>query len=217
MWTGLITFLAIVGNSLTAESRPAPKVPNYVKAPHRHWQRNNDQAVSKAIPPKVTAPYKNIFNSLSNDEAASVIGFLHAQDSLNLTAADKAGSWDNSIMVIDLYTPNKTDALPYLQGEAEAPARWAVASISFGATEEPYVQEWVVGPLPLGEDAIFYPDTFSTHGEEAKIRIYDMDDSSGFAYSHALEMKDILHDLLDSEFRFSSVDTMSDWTAADES
>lgn len=155
--------------------------------------------MSKAIPPKTTAPYKNIFKSLSNDEAASVIGFLHAQESLNLTASDEAGSWDNSIMVVDLYAPNKTDALPYLQGEGDAPARWALASLSFGATEEPYIQEWVVGPLPLDDSAIFFPDTFSHHGEEAKIRIYDMDDSSGFAYSHALDMQDILHDLLDSK------------------
>lgn len=208
-WTSLIGLLAPLVTLLDyTEARPAPKVPQYVKAPHRHWHRNNDGGAvnpgpgSKAIPPSTTAPYKNIWNSLTNDEAASVIGFLHAQESLNLTASGDAGAWDNSIMVVDLYTPNKTDALPYMHsgGSEDAPARWAIASLSFGATEEPYIQEWVVGPLPLDPDTtVYYPDTYSTHGAEAKIRIYDMDDSSSFAYGHALELKDVLHDLLESK------------------
>lgn len=197
----LFSLLSVLALSSTfgVTARPSPKVPSFVKAPHRHWHRNNDgSSDSLSTPPKTTAPYKNIFNSLSNDEAASVIGFLHAQESLNLTGADEAGSWDNSIMVVDLYTPNKTDALSYFAG-GDAPDRWAVASISFGATEEPYVQEWVVGPLPLDEGAMYYPDTFGTHGKEAKIRIYDMDDSSAFVYDKAMEMQDVLHDLLESE------------------
>jgi primary-amine oxidase len=107
-------------------------------------------------------------------------------------------------MVVDLYTPNKTDAVSYFAGSADIPKRWAIASISFGATEEPYIQEWVVGPLPLNDQAIFYPDTFGTHTDEAKIRIYDMDDSSGFVYEKAMEMDDILRDLLKSK---SKLDT----------
>jgi primary-amine oxidase len=206
----LLALTSTLGLGVVA--RPSPKVPSFVKAPHRHGHRNNDGA-SLSIPPKTTAPYKNIFNSLSNDEAASVIGYLHAQDSLNLTSSDEAGSWDNSIMVLDLYTPNKTDALSYFSG-GEMPERWAVASISFGATEEPYVQDWVIGPLPLksdGQGAMFYPDTFGTHGE-AKIRIYDMDDSSAFVYDKAMEMQDVLRDLLDSE---SSHGGMRRWASAD--
>lgn len=107
-------------------------------------------------------------------------------------------------MVLDLYVPNKTDALPYLSGDGVEPSRWGLASISFGATEEPYVQEWVVGPLPLDESAGCWPNTFGAHREEGKMRIYDMDDSSGFAYSHVMEMMDILHDLLDSESPLSN-------------
>ena len=194
----ILTTLALL--TLQVEARPSPKVPSFVQAPHRHHhQSRNNDSPSLSTPPKTTAPYKNIFNSLSNDEAASVIGFLHAQESLNLTKADDAGSWDNSIMVVDLYAPNKTDAVSYFAGTADIPQRWAIASISFGATEQPYIQEWVVGPLPLDDQAIYYPDTFGTHGEEAKIRIYDMDDSSGFVYEKAMEMDDILRDLLESE------------------
>lgn len=209
MWSILLISLATLGYPFLVSGRPAPKVPKYVTAPHRHQQRHyshqHPPSGSKSIPQKVTAPYTNIFNSLTNDEAASVIAFLHTQGTLNLTVGAEAGAWDNSIMVIDLYAPNKSDALPYLQGDGDKPGRWALASISFGATPEPNVQEFVVGPLPLGDDAGYHLNTFGTHGEGAKIRIYDMDDSAGFAYGHAMDMKDILHDLLDSESPYRTV------------
>jgi primary-amine oxidase len=103
-------------------------------------------------------------------------------------------------MVIDLSPPNKTDALAYFDKGGKEPERWAKASISFGSTEEPYVQEWIVGPLPLDEGAMYFPDTFGTHAKDAKIRIYDMDDSTGFVHDQAMEMGDIIRDLLECEF-----------------
>ena len=39
----------------------------------------------------ITAPKSNIFNGLTNDEAAAVTMFAHGQSSLNLTAAAMAG------------------------------------------------------------------------------------------------------------------------------
>jgi primary-amine oxidase len=116
-----------------------------------------------------------------------------------LTAEQEAGPWDNSIMVIDVNPPNKTEALSYFDNGGDIPKRWAKASISFGATEEPYVQEFVVGPLPITGGSMFFPDTFGTHGEDAKIRIYDMDDSTGFVHDKVMEMDDIVRDLLESE------------------
>lgn len=50
----------------------------------------NSNASVDASP--VTANKTNIWASLSNDEAASVVSFLHAQDFLNLTAAEDAGA-----------------------------------------------------------------------------------------------------------------------------
>jgi len=102
-------------------------------------------------------------------------------------------------MVIDVNQPNKTDALSYFDKGGNIPKRWAKASISFGATEEPYVQEFVVGPLPINGDSMFFPDTFGTHGEDAKIRIYDMDDSTGFVHDKVMEMDDVVRDLLESQ------------------
>lgn len=58
--------------------------------------------------PTAKAPHKNVWAGLSNDEAAGVIGFLHNQTDLNLTAAADAGPWDNLITTLDILTPNKT-------------------------------------------------------------------------------------------------------------
>lgn len=41
--------------------------------------------------PTTSAPKANIWRSLSNDEAASVVAWLHNQTALNLTAAADAG------------------------------------------------------------------------------------------------------------------------------
>ena len=106
-------------------------------------------------------------------------------------------------MVIDVNPPNKTDALDYFDIGGEIPKRWAKASISFGATEEPYVQEFVVGPLPITGESMYFPDAFGTRAEDAKIRIYDMDDSTGFVLDRIMEMDDIIRDLLKSESSFS--------------
>lgn len=58
--------------------------------------------------PTVTAPHPNVWASLSNEEAASVVGFLHNNTDLNLTAAADATAWDNVITNLDLAVPNKT-------------------------------------------------------------------------------------------------------------
>lgn len=62
--------------------------------------------------PTVTAPHTNVWAGLSTDEAAAVVGFLHNNTDLNLTAAADAGSWDNVITNLDLAAPNKTVSFP---------------------------------------------------------------------------------------------------------
>lgn len=116
-----------------------------------------------ATAPQVSAPYVNVWEELSDDEAASVISFLHNQTDLNLTAAADASrwvsdvshllvlihntsfsSWDNSIMRVEVLTPNKTDVLPFTDGNQSVPERWARAAIWVGATVDAYVIEYQV-------------------------------------------------------------------------
>ena len=55
-----------------------------------------------------------------------------------------ACSWDNTIQVVDTLLPNKTAVLPYLDGSGSKPDRYAKAIIWFGASEEPWLQEFQV-------------------------------------------------------------------------
>lgn len=58
-----------------------------------------------------------VFLALSNDEAASIIQYLHDQKELNLTAAINATSFDNQIAVVDTLYPSKKDAVSPLAHE----------------------------------------------------------------------------------------------------
>lgn len=106
-------------------------------------------------------------------EAASVVSFLH--DQLNLTAAADAGPWDNIITAIDLAVPNKTESLSYLDGNQTAPGRFAVASIMFNTDVHPYLEDWIVGPLPISNDSTAQPYSFRSTKGSSKIRNHDAD------------------------------------------
>ncbi|KAK0556719.1 hypothetical protein OC844_005771 [Tilletia horrida] len=114
--------------------------------------------------PSVEAPKDNVWEPLSNDEAASVIKYLHQH--LNVTQANKAGSWDNTISNVDIVPPNKTVAVSYLDGSAPRPLRWARATIMFGASDAPYIQDFAVGPLPITDNATHWSlDYLTTSGK----------------------------------------------------
>ncbi|KAF7315690.1 Amine oxidase [Mycena indigotica] len=122
------------------------------------------------------APKENIFISLTDDEAAAVISFLHKQPALNLTATANATAWDNAIEVIDLVQPNKTDALAFLDHNEPAPPRYALARIAFGATQHPYLQDFIVGPLPITNASTYASLDWQTTSGSSKIRNFNPDD-----------------------------------------
>lgn len=77
---------------------------------------------------------------------------------------------------IDLLQPNKTDVLPFLAGGGVAPPRYARATLAFGASEEPYIREYIVGPMAKGNQTQARPLTFlSTRNPDKKLRVYDSD------------------------------------------
>lgn len=77
---------------------------------------------------------------------------------------------------VDLLLPNKTNVLPYLAGTEPAPPRYARAMLMFGNAKEPYMQEWMVGPLPISSQTKAQPLTFlSTRKSDNKLRVYNSD------------------------------------------
>ena len=95
--------------------------------------------------------------------------------------------------------PNKSDALSYLDSGAAAPARYARAVIQFGATFEPYIQEYRVGPLPVvnGSTTLASLDSIYNKGK-GYIRVYDQDSVAlvTFSYQISTGIADITQSLL---------------------
>lgn len=89
-----------------------------------------------------------------------------------------SSSWDNVILLVELLQPNKSDALPYLNGVAAAPDRYAKATIQFQATEEPYIQEWMVGPLPISNKTTPQPLNYLYNKGVGIQRVYDADSNA---------------------------------------
>ncbi|KAK9435079.1 Copper amine oxidase [Metarhizium brunneum] len=112
--------------------------------------------------PAVSAPHPNIWGDLTDEEAAGVIELLHRQSTgLNLTTEDAAGSWDNKILLVELLAPNKSDTLPFLNNKTTTPPpRCARATLMFGATLNPFLQDYVIGPLPVSNNTQVQPLQF---------------------------------------------------------
>ena len=108
-------------------------------------------------------------------------------------------SWDNRILLVELLLPNKSDALAYLDSGSKAPTRYARALLLFGATLEPYLQEYQVGPLPVskGSTHVSLLDYPFNKGKGYQ-RIYDLDYIAIAEYNYKIgtSIKDITKKLL---------------------
>ncbi|KAL2216423.1 copper amine oxidase [Thermoascus aurantiacus ATCC 26904] len=212
---------AIVAAGFNAFARPQPKAP-WVTKPGRlpgnkgHIRRGYANVSSSCdVNDRISikAPRKNIFLGLDDSEAAAVTSFLHRQPALNLTAVENATSWDNVILLVELLQPNKSDALPYLNGVAAAPDRYAKATIQFQATEEPYIQEWMVGPLPISNKTTLQPLNYLYNKGVGIQRVYDADSDAleEFLNEIGASVADITLELWNGTIMGAENDTLSIW------
>lgn len=174
---------------------------------------SNSSQIDPTFAPTVTAAKDNIFDSLTIEEAASVVKFCHEQDSLNLTAAANATSWDNQITVVDILMPNKTDALAYLDKNGDKPKRYAIVTISHGASEEPYIEDIGVGPLPVSDDTSILDLSWMSTKGKARVHKYNADEDAwqDFFNDVAAGVVDITEDLINCTVTGSDNDTASVW------
>ena len=102
-------------------------------------------------------------------------------------------------MLVELLQPNKSDALSYLDANSAAPERHARAVVRFGATLEPYIQEYQVGPLPVanGSTVLAPLDHIYNKGKGYQ-RIYDLDnvELAVFNYGIGTSIADVTQRLL---------------------
>ncbi|OJI80543.1 hypothetical protein ASPTUDRAFT_129166 [Aspergillus tubingensis CBS 134.48] len=149
----------------------------------------------------IKSPNENVWGGLTDVETASVVQWLLQQPELNLTAADDAGEWDNTIFLVELMRPNKSDVLQYLDHDHPPPTRYAHVVLAVRATLDPCYAEIPVGPLPITDKStttwvpLEYPYTRKTQG---RIRNLDADHDtiySEWLYKISASIVDITLDL----------------------
>ncbi|PNS15337.1 Copper amine oxidase 1 [Sphaceloma murrayae] len=164
----------------------------------------------------ITAPADNVWVGLRDDEAASVASWLFAQPELNLTATEDAGEWDNSVLLVELQAPNKTDVLSYIDGNGTAPTRYAHVLLSNRASTEPTYSDILVGPLPIVNgtttwEPLEYPFTRKTGGQ---VRNLDADADTirtEWVTKIASNISDITQALWGKSFTGGENDTIDIW------
>ncbi|KAK8110994.1 uncharacterized protein PG998_007451 [Apiospora kogelbergensis] len=140
-----------------------------VSSPRLPLQRRADNEICAITQPTTQAPHKNVWAGLTNRELSDAITFLFKDKELNLT--EDGGKL-----------------------RARSPV-YARANLLFGATEEPYMEEFVVGPLPLSDSTAAHPlSFFSNRQKGSKIRVHDADFATDGDLSKAFlaEAADIL-------------------------
>ena len=102
-------------------------------------QESIDLSPPKALPP---------FHDLTAEEILLVREFLYGKSDLNLVNASAIRCNVSYIFNIELRVPNKDITLRYLDEGKEPPPREAHVVVFRGDKQEPYVEEFIVGPLP---------------------------------------------------------------------
>ncbi|KAF4342275.1 multidrug resistance [Fusarium beomiforme] len=149
--------------------------------------------------------------SLTDEEYAQVTAFLHKQKELNLTAVANSTSWDNVIVTMDLLQPNKTDALAYLEGHSPAPVRYARATLQFNSQVQPYIQEYMVGPLPVQNGSTRYEElNYMFTSGRGRINVYNADTEAIAAFNLKVgaEIKNVTKQLLNGTATGSKDDNL---------
>ncbi|KAL5604892.1 hypothetical protein BROUX41_001777 [Berkeleyomyces rouxiae] len=165
----------------------------------------------------IPAPKTNIWAALSESEAAGLVAWMFDQKDLNLTVSENATSWDNTIILVETLAPNKSDALSYIDGNSTAPVKYAHAVLDYRASENPYYQDIVIGPIPVRNGTTTWaPLTFPyTKQNEGRVRNLDADSDdilySEWLYKIGASISDITLDLWNGTVMGLDNDTMDIW------
>ena len=103
--------------------------------------------------PVIQAPKANVWAQISAQDNFDVWNLLHDPvTGLNLTLPENATVTDNYVFWIDTLPTNKSDVLPFIDGDGPLPFKYARVIIFEGGKAEPDSQEYFVGPLPVSQD-----------------------------------------------------------------
>jgi primary-amine oxidase len=159
----------------------------------------NQWSTQTVISPTFAAPKPNVWIDLSDSESAQIIDYLHVTNpTLGLTSAENATSWDNAIISMEALAPSKKDTVPFLDGDGAVPLRFARVVVNQGASPEPMICEYQVGPLPITEASSMTPlINGHTNGEHCVPNpLPGQDAMQDWFQDASLDMQDVLANLL---------------------
>lgn len=164
----------------------------------------------------VTAPRPNVFRDLSPPEVAGVASWLFAQPDLNITASEEAGEWDNTVALIEVQPPNKTDVVAYLDGTAPEPPRYAHVVLEMSSVVDAYYADILVGPLPIDNATaswtpLQYPYTKKAAGHVRNLEASYMTQTLNWTYPITSSIADITMFLFNGTVMGLPNDTAISW------
>ncbi|KAF1967283.1 amine oxidase catalytic domain-containing protein [Bimuria novae-zelandiae CBS 107.79] len=117
--------------------------------------------------PTTNAPRKNVWRPLSEQEVLDVGNIVTQKFTLNPTPApNTTETVAVRIEGVSLLQPNKSDVLPFLDGHANEPSRYARTTVLFLSLEGPSLREYVVGPLSGTNATQVVPLTFPFNNKQ---------------------------------------------------
>jgi primary-amine oxidase len=185
------------------------------------WPVSKESNASAKPTQPVFRARKNIWAGITQVEAEEVLRWIHDDSrALNLTAVEDAGPKDNSVWLIELLQPNKTDSISFLDLGEQPPRRFARVTIRMNLIDDRIFQDYMVGPLPINQETVIKPLThvYNSGRSWTSMGIYgsDMNALQTWLDSISHEIHDIITGLFDSQklqsdsekpvFEVSSVD-----------
>ncbi|KAL3423197.1 copper amine oxidase [Phlyctema vagabunda] len=217
------TLLLLLPQLIDARPQPRPKSINFrngrIKNGYsggRKRQASSSGSCAAPAAQEISAPKSNVWSGLTDDEAASVTKWLFGQSTLNLTATANAGEWDNTLLLVELMQPNKTDVINFLDYDGAAPSRYAHVVLNHRASVDPYYQDLLVGPLPISNwstkyEPLTYPYTRKTEGSIRNLDADGDDTWSEWMHGVTASILDITLDLWNASVLGLENDTLDVW------
>ncbi|KAL4959101.1 copper amine oxidase [Aspergillus stella-maris] len=179
------------------------------------YKRHSSASCEETPPQEINAPKDNVWLGLTDDETADVAKWLFGRPEFNLTTTENSGEWENTIALIELKRPNKTDAIPYLDGSASAPSRYAHVRLNNRATVDPYYEDLLVGPLPISNtttwESLEFPYTRKTQGRVRNVEPDGEAVYSEWLFKISASIADITLDLWNGTALGLENDTLDIW------
>lgn len=122
-----------------------------------------------------------------------------------------------SSLLVEALQPNKSDALAYLDSNCTSPTRYAKVVLDMRASDDPYYQDIMVGPLPINNATVSWsPLTYPlTKKNDGKVRNLDADGEdalySDWIYPISTTVADITLDLWNGTALGLDNDTLDIW------